>query len=149
MDGDFPGPKGLRERVMRGFAEKVFGRARSYVAQVRSAPTPEHRPPGFVGAAPPLQGSKMETRRQTERRTLYEDLRAKVRGERLGLDSVLAKDYEAVRDERKPPAPANDQKRREPAPLRAMLYEDLRAKVVGHGSGHESLLRHDFDRERE
>lgn len=134
MDGDFPGPKGLRERVMRGFAEKVFGRARSYAAQVRSAPAPEFRPPGFVGSAPPLQGMKMETRKETERRTLYEDLRAKVRGERLGLDSVLAKDYEAVR---------------EPAPLRAMLYEDLRAKVVGRGSGHESLLRHDFDRERE
>lgn len=149
MDGDFPGPKGLRERVMRDFAEKVFGRARAFGSRVQSAPTPELRPPGFLGSAPPLQGLKMETHKQTERRTLYEDLRAKVRGERLGLESVLAKDYEAVRDDRKPPAPANDQKRREPAPLRAMLYEDLRAKVSGRGSGHESLLRHDFDRERE
>lgn len=148
MDGNFPGPKGLRERVMRAFAEKVFGRPRSFEAQVRSAPAPEFRPPGFVGAKPPLQGLKMETRKETQRRTLYEDLRAKVRGERLGLESVLAKDYEAVRDERRPPAPANDLKRREPAPLRAMLYEDLRAKVVGRGSSHESLLRHDFDRER-
>ncbi len=87
MDGDFPGPKGLRERLMRGFAERVFGRFQKLEPQIEAAPAPAFRPPGFRGVAPPLQGYPVETLQQTERRTLYDDLRAKVRGERVGLES--------------------------------------------------------------
>lgn len=149
MDGEFPGPKGLRERLMRGFAERVFGRSQKLEPQIDAAPAPAFRPPGFRGVAPPLQGYPVDTLQETERGTLYDDLRAKVRGERVGLESLLAKDYESVREEKKPPAPANDQKRPEPAPLRGMLYDDLKAKLQGEGSAHESLLKHDFDRERD
>jgi hypothetical protein len=149
MDGEFPGPKGLREQLMRGFAERVFGRFQKHSSTIEAAPAPAFRPPGFRGVPPPLQGYPMESRQETERRSLYEALRAKVRGERLGAESLLAKDYESVREEKKPPAPANDQKRPEPAPLRGMLYDDLKAKVQGEGSAHESLLKHDFDRERD
>jgi hypothetical protein len=149
MDGEFPGPKGLREQLMRGFADRVFGRFQKHAPTSEAAPAPAFRPPGFRGVPPPLQGYPMESRHETERRSLYEALRAKVRGERLGVESLLAKDYESVREEKKPPAPANDQKRPEPAPLRGMLYDDLKAKVQGEGSAHESLLKHDFDRGRD
>lgn len=103
-DGIFPGPKGLRERVLSAWrrSSALPVEPDSEVASVRyESPAPALRPPGM--GAPrhmvwPTPSNDRERASSTEKPSYIEDLKARVRGEQREGPSLLRRDFNRERD---------------------------------------------------
>lgn len=104
-DGIFPGPKGLRERVLamwrRSSAVPVAPAPEIAPGSVKyDSPAPALRPPG-MGAprrtAWPEPANDVEPQIATEKPTYIEDLKARVRGEQREGRSLLRRDFDRER----------------------------------------------------
>lgn len=105
-DGIYPGPKGLRERVLamwkRSSALPVGPTPEVAPDLVKyDSPTPELRPPGMgaprrtVWAQP---ANDVRPAPQMEKPSYIEDLKARIRGERREGRSVLGRDFDRERE---------------------------------------------------
>ena len=103
-DGNYPGPKGLRERLLeiwRGNAAPAI-ETESVPERRHEAPAPELRPPGMSGPRPralwPQPANDVDRRGEEEKRNYLEDLKARVRGERREGRSLLRRDFDRERE---------------------------------------------------
>lgn len=106
VDGDFPGPKGLRAKILDAFRQSARHQPimpEPVPEQARpTAPAPGLRPPGMSGPRPtrqlPSEPDMAISIQQYERRSFYEDLRARVRGEVREGKSLLRHDFDREKD---------------------------------------------------
>jgi len=103
-DGIYPGPKGLRQRILR-----AWGRSTALPAVTEQqtkpqleTPAPALRPPGMSVSRPRVPWAQpandVERRGDDEKRSYLEDLKARVRGERREGQSLLRRDFDRERE---------------------------------------------------
>lgn len=105
-DGDFPGPKGLRAKMLNAFRlsaqDQPIMPAPSPEQARPTAPAPGLRPPGMSGPRPtrqlPASPDIATSIDHYERRSFYEDLRARVRGDVREGNSLLRHDFDREKD---------------------------------------------------
>jgi len=103
-DGIYPGPKGLRERILRMWDRSAAPAAPLPEPAPRvvkhGAPAPELRPPGMGPARRmvwPQPANDLRPAPQIEKPSYIEDLKARVRGEQREGRSLLGRDFERER----------------------------------------------------
>jgi hypothetical protein len=102
-DGIYPGPKGLRERILQMWSRSAAVPAPQSIegpVQKAEAPAPAYNPPGITPArrAPwPVPANDLKPERVLEKLSYTEDLKARVRGEHREGRSVLKRDFDQER----------------------------------------------------
>jgi len=104
-DGIYPGPKGLRERILRMWSRSAAMTAPEQdLAVIRErpdSPAPALRPPGMREARRAVWAQPANDVRpapQMEKPSYIEDLKARIRGERREGRSVLRRDFDRERE---------------------------------------------------
>lgn len=103
-DGIYPGPKGLRERILQMWSRSAAVPApqpiEGPVLQKAEAPAPAYNPPGMTPArrAPwPEPANDLKPERVADKPSYTEDLKARVRGEEREGRSILKRDFDQER----------------------------------------------------
>lgn len=103
-DGIYPGPKGLRDRILQAWnrtaAIPVAVGTEPFISQSREAPAPAYNPPGITSARRQLWPEPANDVKQApivEKPSYVDDLKARVRGEVREGRSVLKRDFDQER----------------------------------------------------
>lgn len=103
-DGIYPGPKGLREKVLqmwnRSAALPASAPIEPPAPQKHEAPAPSYNPPGMTAARRALwqqPANDLKPERSPEKPSYTEDLKARVRGEEREGRSILKRDFDQER----------------------------------------------------
>jgi hypothetical protein len=104
-DGEYPGPKGLRGRLLALWRRAVWNAAdppSSPLRKPRQPPAPSLHPRGmgrWRAPALPIQPVMSDAAQRVEqRRSYYETLKARVREGPLGTTSIIRGDFNRERD---------------------------------------------------
>lgn len=102
-DGIYPGPKGLRERILRMWersAAPAVPLAPEPATSRRESPAPALNPPGMGPARRmvwPQPANDLRPAPQIEKPSYIEDLKARIRGEQREGRSLLGRDFDRER----------------------------------------------------
>lgn len=102
-DGIYPGPKGLRERILRMWERSAAPAAPlppEPASSRRESPAPAFNPPGMGPArrmAWPQPANDTRPAPQIEKPSYIEDLKARIRGEQQDGRSLLGRDFDRER----------------------------------------------------
>ena len=94
-DQDDGRKKSLQGKVSQKSSGQDQDKKAAQQVNAKTAPAPEYHPPGMGGSTPQQKVRPMETRKETERRVLHEELKPRVRGEVRGRGSLLDNDWGA------------------------------------------------------
>ncbi|WP_439541388.1 hypothetical protein [Hyphomicrobium sp.] len=103
-DGIYPGPKGLRKRILQMWSRSAAMPAPQQIEppapQKPEAPAPAYNPPGMTAARRalwPEPANDLKPERSPEKLSYTEDLKARVRGEEREGRSILKRDFDQER----------------------------------------------------
>lgn len=103
-DGIYPGPKGLRERILKMWSRSAAVPApqpiEGPVLQKAEAPAPAYNPPDMTPARRalwPEPANDLKPERVPDKPSYTEDLKARVRGEEREGRSILKRDFDQER----------------------------------------------------